>query len=188
MKIIETGVPGLVVIEPEVYVDSRGYFCELYNEQRYREFGINSVFCQENFSKSVYGVIRGLHFQREPYSQAKLATCQDGKVWDVAVDLREGSPTFGEWRGVLLDAEKKNLLYIPKGFAHGFAVLSKTACFSYRCDNFYHPEAEGGIAYNDAELAIDWCVPIDKRVLSDKDRDRMSFHDYSLNPQFNFKE
>ena len=186
MKIIETGIPGLLEIQPELFRDCRGYFCEVYNEKRYRDAGILCEFCQENFSKSRYGVIRGLHFQRPPYSQAKLASCPDGIIWDVAVDLRRGSPTYGEWRGVILDSEKKNQFLIPRGFAHGFAVLSETACFSYRCDNFYHPQAEGGIAYNDPDLAIDWRVPIDNRVLSEKDSHWPSFKVFGEEPVFSF--
>lgn len=178
MTIIETGISGLLEILPEVFYDNRGSFCELYNEQRYREAGILNQFCQENFSKSRYGVIRGLHFQRSPYSQAKLAMCQEGIIWDVAVDLRKESPTYGQWRGVLLDSERKNQFLIPRGFAHGFAVLSETACFSYRCDNFYHPEEEGGIAYDDPLLAIDWRIPIEDRVLSEKDSRWPSFQRY----------
>lgn len=170
MKVIETGIPGLFEIIPDVHYDLRGSFCELYHEDRYHDAGIANVFLQENYSESSYGVIRGLHFQRPPFSQAKLAMCALGKIWDVAVDLRVGSPTFGKWHGVLLDSEKHNQFLIPRGFAHGFSVLSERACFSYRCDNYYHPEAEGGIAYNDPILSIDWKVPEYSRVISEKDR------------------
>lgn len=181
MKIVETGIKGLVEILPDVFPDSRGSFCELYNKERYRAVGILNDFCQENMSKSTYGVIRGLHFQLNPYSQAKLATCLDGRVYDVAVDLRVGSPTYGQWRGVILDAEKHNEFFIPQGFAHGFAVLSKTAIFNYRCDNLYHPETEGGIAYNDPDLNINWMIPTEQQIISEKDSHRTLLRDVKTN-------
>lgn len=186
MEIIQTGIFGLVEIQPTVFPDARGSFCELYNRERYRTVGIMNDFCQENLSKSTYGVIRGLHFQLNPYSQAKLATCLDGRVLDVAVDLRKGSPTYGQWRSVILDAEKHNEFLIPQGFAHGLAVLTETALFSYRCDNVYHPEAEGGVAYDDPDLNIDWMIPIDQRIVSDKDAHRTLLKDVETN--FVFKE
>lgn len=169
MEIIETGIPGLIEIRPKVFKDNRGFFMEVYNRQRYAEAGITNDFCQENLSCSAYGVIRGLHFQKEPYSQAKLATCMLGRVYDVAVDLRKGSPTFGQWRGVVLDSEMHNQFLIPRGFAHGLAVLSEVAYFSYRCDSLYSPESEGGIAYDDPDLAIDWRIPKNERIVSGKD-------------------
>ena len=170
MIVIKTDIPGLLEIVPEVHYDERGSLYESYHEDRYRDEGITNVFLQENFSASSYGVIRGLHFQRPPFSQAKLAMCTSGKIWDVAVDLRVGSPTYGKWHGVLLDSEKHNQFLIPKGFAHGFSVLSDRACFSYRCDEYYHPEAEVGIAYNDPSLAIDWKVPEQSCIISEKDK------------------
>lgn len=179
MEIIETGIAGLIEIVPTVYCDERGSFYELYNEQRYREAGIVNKFCQENCSFSVYGVIRGLHFQAPPFSQAKLATCADGIILDVAVDLRIDSATYGQWRSVILDSKRHNQFLIPKGFAHGFSVLSQTACFSYRCDSFYHPKAEGGILYSDADLGIDWSIPKDKQILSEKDLKFPRFKDFS---------
>lgn len=188
MKIIETGIPGLLEITPDILFDVRGSFCELYHEDRYHKAGITNVFLQENYSSSTYGVIRGLHFQRPPFSQAKLAMCSLGKIWDVAVDLRVGSPTYGKWHGVLLDSEKHNQFLIPKGFAHGFAVLSETACFSYRCDNFYHPEAEGGIVYDDPDLEIDWRLPIKDRILSEKDEHWPLFKDFEKESVFSFDE
>ena len=169
MEIIETGIEGLKVIQPKLFGDARGYFCETYNEARYREAGITQRFCQDNLSKSCYGVIRGLHFQLQPKSQAKLVSVVSGVVYDVAVDLRKGSPTYGKWYGIRLDGEKKTQFLIPQGFAHGFSVLSKEAVFTYKCDNLYAPELEGGIAYNDPELAIDWQIPADKRIISEKD-------------------
>lgn len=181
MEIIQTGIPGLIEIQPRLFPDERGHFCELYNRERYREAGILSDFCQENLSQSTYGVIRGLHFQLNPFSQAKLATCMLGRVFDVAVDLRKGSPTYGQWRGVILDAEKRNEFLIPQGFAHGLSVLSDVAVFSYRCDNLYHPEAEGGIAYNDPDLNIDWMIPIDKQIVSEKDSHRIFLKNIETN-------
>lgn len=181
MEIIQTGIEGLIEIRPKVFPDSRGHFCELYNRERYREAGITNDFCQENLSQSTYGVIRGLHFQLNPYSQAKLATAIVGRVFDVAVDLRVGSPTFGQWRGVILDAEKHNEFLIPQGFAHGLSILSDVAVFSYRCDNLYHPEVEGGVAYNDPDLNIDWMIPVDKQIVSEKDAHRVLLREVKTN-------
>ena len=170
MNIIKTPIDGLLVIEPQVFKDARGYFVETYNEQRYREAGIDSVFVQDNQSCSSYGVVRGLHFQRPPYSQAKLVCCTVGRVLDVAVDLRKDSPTFGKWFSVELSDDNKRQFFIPRGFAHGFSVLSNQAIFTYKCDNLYHPEADGGILLSDPDLAIDWQVPEELRILSEKDK------------------
>lgn len=170
MNIIKTPIEGLVVIEPQVFRDARGYFVETYNEQRYREAGIDAAFVQDNQSCSSYGVVRGLHFQRPPYTQAKLVSCTVGCVLDVAVDLRKDSPTFGQWYAVELSADNHRQFFIPRGFAHGFSVLSETAIFTYKCDNLYHPEADGGLRLDDPTLAIDWQVPVDQRIISDKDR------------------
>ena len=142
MNIIKTPIEGLLVIEPQVFRDSRGYFVETYNEKRYREAGIDAQFVQDNQSCSCYGVVRGLHFQRPPYSQAKLVCCTVGRVLDVAVDLRKGSKTYGQWFSVELSEENKRQFFIPRGFAHGFSVLSEQAIFTYKCDNLYHPEAD----------------------------------------------
>ena len=169
MEIITTPIEGLLVIEPRVFNDARGYFCETYNEARYREAGIDARFVQDNQSCSSYGVVRGLHFQRPPYAQAKLVSCVRGKVLDVAVDLRKDSPTFGQWYSVELSEDNHRQFFIPRGFAHGFSVLSETAIFTYKCDNLYHPEAEGGVLLSDPMLNIDWQVPADLRILSDKD-------------------
>ena len=170
MNIITTPIEGLLVIEPQVFQDARGYFVETYNEKRYRDAGINTVFVQDNQSCSCYGVVRGLHFQRPPYSQAKLVCCTVGRVLDVAVDLRKNSPTFGQWFSVELTEENKRQFYIPKGFAHGLSVLSDQAIFTYKCDELYHPEADGGILLNDPSLAIDWQIPEELRIISDKDK------------------
>lgn len=169
MNIIETHIPGLFEIEPRVFADKRGYFFESYNQEKFHQKGLTATFVQDNESKSSYGTIRGLHYQQNPYSQTKLVRVIEGEVYDVAVDLRKGSPTFGKWHGVVLSAENKKQFYIPKGFAHGFSVLSETAIFVYKCDNLYHPETEGGILYNDEELEIDWKIPSEKNLISDKD-------------------
>lgn len=170
MNIITTPIEGLLVIEPQLFRDARGYFVETYNEQRYRDAGITARFVQDNQSCSSYGVVRGLHFQRPPYTQAKLVCCTRGRVLDVAVDLRKDSPTFGKWYSVELNEDNHRQFFIPRGFAHGFSVLSETAIFTYKCDNLYHPEADGGILLSDPALAIDWQIPEDKMILSDKDR------------------
>jgi len=170
MKVYDTPIAGLKVIEPQVFADARGYFIETYNEQRYREAGIDAQFVQDNQSCSCYGVVRGLHFQRPPFTQAKLVCCTLGRVLDIAVDLRKDSPTYGQWYGVELSAENHKQFFIPKGFAHGFSVLSQEAVFSYKCDELYHPEADGGILLSDPALAIDWQIPQDQRILSDKDK------------------
>lgn len=169
MEIIKTPIEGLIVIEPRVFNDARGYFIETYNEQRYREAGIDALFVQDNQSCSSYGVVRGLHFQKPPYTQAKLVTCTVGKVLDVAVDLRKNSPTYGQWYAVELTEDNHRQFFIPRGFAHGFSVLSEKAVFSYKCDNLYHPEAEGGLLLSDPQLAIDWQIPEIERIISDKD-------------------
>lgn len=169
MNVLTTPIEGLLIIEPQVFGDARGYFCETYNEARYKAAGILADFVQDNQSMSQYGVVRGLHFQKPPFTQAKLVNCVQGCVLDVAVDLRKNSPTYGRHFSVLLSAENHRQFFIPKGFAHGFSVLSETALFSYKCDELYHPEAEGGILLSDPELAIDWQVPAEKMILSDKD-------------------
>ena len=170
MNIIKTPIEGLLILEPRVFSDARGYFVETYNEERYRAAGINAQFVQDNQSCSSYGVVRGLHFQKPPYSQAKLVCCTVGRVLDVAVDLRAGSPTFGKWFSVELTEENKRQFFIPRGFAHGFSVLSEQAIFTYKCDNLYHPESEGGILLSDKDLAIDWQIPEELRIISEKDK------------------
>lgn len=169
MKFIKTEIPGVFIIIPDVHNDSRGYFLESYNEIEFKKNGINSKFVQDNRSFSEYGTIRGLHFQKGYYAQAKLVSVIKGNVLDVAVDLRKNSPTFGKHIAVLLNGEEKNMLFIPRDFAHGFAVLSDTALFSYKCDNFYNKESEGGILYNDPDFNINWGIPKNKVITSNKD-------------------
>lgn len=169
MKIIETPIPGLLIIEPRVFADERGYFFESFSESKFAENGLVSKFVQDNESKSHQGVIRGLHYQLAPFAQTKLIRVIRGTVYDVAVDLREGSPTFGLWYGLEVSASKKNQFYIPKGFAHGFSVLSEYAIFSYKCDEFYNPSAERGIRLDDPTLNVDWKVPVHEAVISGKD-------------------
>jgi dTDP-4-dehydrorhamnose 3,5-epimerase len=178
MEIVETPIKDLIVVRPDVFADSRGYFTELYNENRYRAYGIGNNFVQDNLSRSSYGVVRGLHLQKGESAQAKLVKVIVGKVWDVAVDLRQGSSTYGEWFGVELSDENHLQFLIPRGFAHGFSVLSPTAIFSYKCDNLYDKQAEGGIIYNDPTLAIDWKVPVGEMIVSDKDLLLPTFDQY----------
>lgn len=180
MELIKTPIEGLLVIEPRVFRDARGYFVETYNEQRYFDAGITAKFVQDNQSSSVYGVVRGLHFQRPPYSQAKLVCCTRGRVLDVAVDLRHDSPTYGQWYSVELNEDNHRQFFIPRGFAHGFSVLSDTAIFTYKCDNLYHSEADGGLLLSDPDLAIDWQVPEEQRILSDKDTKHPLFKDLGV--------
>lgn len=170
MRVINTDIEGVVIIEPEVFGDSRGYFMESFSERDFHKHVAPVKFVQDNESRSRYGVVRGLHYQREPYAQSKLVRCVVGRVLDVAVDIREGSPTYGKHVAVELSAENHRQLFIPKGFAHGFAVLSQEAIFAYKCDEFYHPEAEAGIAWNDPKIGIDWRLPKEDIILSDKDK------------------
>lgn len=175
MKIIKTNIPGLLVLEPMVYKDQRGYFYESYNENRFFENGITTRFVQDNESKSAKGTIRGLHYQLNPKAQTKLVRVIEGIVYDVAVDLRKGSPTFGKWHGEVLTADNKKQFYIPKGFAHGFSVLSETAVFAYKCDEFYSKENERGIRFNDESLNIDWKIADDLSIVSEKDLEQPLF-------------
>ena len=170
MKIKETPLKDCYILEPAVFEDGRGYFYEKFNEKQFEEAtGLNGHFVQDNISKSSYGVLRGLHLQKGEHAQAKLVSCLEGKVLDVAVDLRPDSPTFGKWYSIELTAENKLQLYVPRGFGHGFSVLSKTAVFSYKCDNFYNKESEGGVLWNDTDLNIDWQLPKTDVILSEKD-------------------
>ena len=164
----ETSIEGVYVIEPKKYGDNRGYFMATYKKADFDEAGLAYDFVQDNQSKSKKGVLRGLHFQKA-YPQAKLVRCIEGKVFDVAVDLRKGSPTYGKWEGVILDAEKGNQFMIPRGFAHGFVVLTETATFCYKCDELYHPEDEGGIMWNDPDVGISW-PEVGEILLSEKDK------------------
>ena len=178
MRVKETPLKDCYIIEPTLFEDNRGYFYEKFNEKEFEELtGMNGHFVQDNISKSSYGVLRGLHLQKGEKAQAKLVSCLEGKVWDTAVDLREDSPTFGKWFGVELTDENKLQFYIPRGFAHGFVVLSETAVFSYKCDNFYCKEAEWGVIWNDENLQIDWKVPISEITLSEKDKVQPTFQD-----------
>ena len=177
MNVIKTEIEGLVVIEPRVFGDARGYFFESYNARDFAEVA-DVTFVQDNESRSCYGVVRGLHFQKPPYAQSKLVRVVEGCVLDVAVDIRRGSPTYGHHVAVELSAENHRQFFMPQGFAHGFAVLSETAVFQYKCDNLYHPESEGALAWDDPTLAIDWQLPVDKVILSDKDRHHPLFKDF----------
>lgn len=170
MEVIKTDIEGVVIIEPRIFRDDRGYFYESFSQREFEEKVCRTTFVQDNQSKSSYGVLRGLHFQKPPYCQSKLVRCIKGAVLDVAVDLRKGSPTFGKHVAVELTEENHRQLFVPRGFAHGFAVLSEEAVFQYKCDNFYNKESEGAIAWNDPELAIDWRIPADKILLSGKDK------------------
>ena len=169
MEIIKTGIEGLLILEPRIFKDARGYFFESFSQREFEERVGHVHFVQDNESMSTYGVMRGLHFQRPPYTQTKLVRCVSGRVLDVAVDIRQGSPTYGQHVAVELTDENHRQFFIPKGFAHGFAVLSETAVFQYKCDEFYHPEADAGISILDESLGIDWRIPMDKAILSDKD-------------------
>ena len=169
MKITLTHIKDLVVIEPKVFGDERGYFYEAYNKNTFHELGLDYDFVQDNQSFSKKGVLRGLHFQKN-YPQAKLVRVIEGEVFDVAVDLRKDSPTYGKWYGVVLSGENKKMFMIPRGFAHGFLVLSDTAIFSYKCDDFYHPNDEGGIIYNDPTIGVEWPKIDCDIILSEKDK------------------
>ena len=169
MNIIETSIEGVVIIEPKVFGDHRGYFFESFSQKDFCEKVRQVSFVQDNESKSCYGVVRGLHFQKPPHAQSKLVRVVRGAVLDVAVDIRKGSPTFGQHVAVELSEENHRQLFIPRGFAHGFAVLTDEVVFQYKCDNFYAPQSEGAIAWDDPDLGIDWRIPADKVVLSAKD-------------------
>jgi dTDP-4-dehydrorhamnose 3,5-epimerase len=170
MEIIKTAIDGVVIIEPKVFNDSRGYFFESFSHREFEEKVRKINFVQDNESMSSYGVMRGLHFQRPPYTQSKLVRCVKGAVLDVAVDIRRGSPTFGRHVAVELSEENHRQFFIPRGFAHGFVVLTDEVVFQYKCDEFYAPESEGAIAWDDPDLGIDWKIPSDKIILSEKDR------------------
>lgn len=178
MKPITTKIPGLLILEPRIFHDSRGYFFESYNKKTFEEILGKKEFVQDNESKSSYGVIRGLHFQAPPFTQSKLVRCVVGTVLDVALDIRMGSPTYGQHVSVELSAENHRQFFIPKGFAHGFSVLSETAIFQYKCDNYYAPQSEGGINLLDDSLDIDWQIPHDSAILSDKDTQHPLFKDF----------
>ncbi len=179
INVIKIDIEGVLIIEPKVFGDARGYFLESFNAKEFSEkTGLNINFVQDNESMSSYGVMRGLHFQRPPFTQSKLVRCVKGAVLDVAVDIRKGSPTYGQHVAVELSEENHRQFFVPRGFAHGFAVLSETAVFQYKCDNFYAPQADGGISILDDSLGIDWKIPTDKALLSDKDTKHALLKDF----------
>ena len=180
MKIIKTDIPDLLIIEPDVFGDNRGYFFESFSQRKFEEAtGVKVDFVQDNESLSAYGVVRGLHFQKPPHEQAKLVRVVRGKVLDVALDLRPDSPTYGRYEVVELSGENHRQLFIPKGFAHGFSVLSDEAVFQYKCDDYYAPESEDGIAYDDPDLDINWHIPSEKMVISAKDLNHKTLKEHT---------
>jgi len=170
MKVIETDIEGVVIIEPKVFADDRGYFFESFSQKEFEEKVCKTTFVQDNESKSTYGVLRGLHFQKMPYAQSKLVRVVKGRVLDIAVDIRKGSPTFGKHIAAELSEENRLQFFVPRGFAHGFVVLSDEAIFQYKCDNYYAPQSEGGIMWNDPALNIDWQIQLEDIILSEKDK------------------
>lgn len=179
IEVKKTDIEGVLIIEPKVFGDARGYFLESFNAKEFAEkTGLNINFVQDNESMSSYGVMRGLHFQIPPYTQSKLVRCVKGAVLDVAVDIRKGSPTYGKHVAVELTEDNHRQFFVPRGFAHGFAVLSETAVFQYKCDEFYHPEVDGGISILDNSLGIDWKIPTEKALLSDKDTKHLLLKDF----------
>lgn len=170
MNIIKTEIEGLVIVEPRIFRDDRGYFYESFSQREFEENVCRTTFVQDNQSMSSYGVVRGLHFQKPPFCQSKLVRCIKGAVLDVAVDIRNGSPTFGKYVAVELTEDNHRQFFVPRGFAHGFAVLSEVAVFQYKCDNYYNKESEGAIAWNDEQIAVDWRLPSEKVILSEKDK------------------
>ncbi|MEF9918200.1 MAG: dTDP-4-dehydrorhamnose 3,5-epimerase [Eubacterium sp.] len=179
----KTQIEGLVIVQPAVFGDERGYFMETYNKEEYEKAGLTMTFIQDNESKSKKGVLRGLHFQSQ-YSQGKLVRCTEGVVWDVGVDLRAGSKTYGQWAGVTLSAENKTMFYIPEGFAHGFLVLSDEATFNYKCTNLYAPEYDGGIRWNDPDIGVEWPIEGLDLLLSEKDQKQPFLKDVKKVLQF----
>ncbi len=186
MKVQKTDIEGVLVLEPNVFKDERGYFLESYNKSKLPEELANIDFVQDNESKSTFGVLRGLHYQLPPFAQSKLVRVIQGSVLDVAVDIRKGSPTFGQHVSVLLTDENKKQLFVPRGFAHGFVVLSETATFAYKCDNYYSPESDRGIRFDDPQLGIDWQIDASKVILSDKDQKQVLLSE--AKDLFNYEE
>lgn len=178
INVIKTDIEGVVIIEPKVFGDARGYFFESWSQKDFDELVRPIKFVQDNESMSTYGVMRGLHFQRPPFTQSKLVRCVKGAVLDVAVDIRKESPTYGQHVAVELTEDNHRQFFVPRGFAHGFAVLSETAVFQYKCDNFYAPQADGGISILDDTLGIDWRIPTDKAILSEKDTKHACLKDF----------
>src|SRR5574344_1122532 len=187
MEVIKTTIDGLVIIEPKVFGDTRGYFFESFSQREFEEKVCRINFVQDNESMSSYGVMRGLHFQAPPFAQSKLVRCVKGAVLDVAVDIRKGSPTYGQHVAVELTEDNHRQFFVPRGFAHGFSVLSETAVFQYKCDQFYHPESDGGISIVDDTLGIDWRIPTDKALLSEKDTKHALLKDAVLDFDINDK-
>ncbi len=181
MNCIQTPIPDLLLIEPKVFSDARGFFYESYNQKTFASFGITATFVQDNISRSTKGVLRGLHYQLAPFAQAKLVSVSIGAVFDVVVDIRRGSPTFGKWFGVELSEENKRMLYVPEGFAHGFQVLSDVAEFRYKVTNFYTPSADRGILWNDPAIGIEWRNLGIEPILSEKDRNAKPLHEAEIN-------
>ncbi len=182
MKFVPTSLDGVVLVEPRVFEDARGFFLESYNERAFHDGGIDARFVQDNISRSIRGTLRGLHYQLSPHAQGKLVRVTDGEVFDVAVDIRRGSPNFGRWVGVTLSAANKHALWIPPGFAHGFLALSEQAEFHYKCTALYAPDHDRSIAWNDASIGIDWPDVVDPELLSAKDRDAPSLDAAELDP------
>ena len=184
MDVIKTAIEGVVIIEPKIFGDARGYFFESFSQREFDEkvaipqYGKPIIFVQDNESMSSYGVMRGLHFQAPPFTQSKLVRCVKGKVLDVAVDIRKGSPTYGQHVAVELTEDNHRQFFVPRGFAHGFVVLSETAVFQYKCDEFYHPEADGGINIQDETLGIDWQIKMEEALLSEKDTKHACLADF----------
>ena len=178
MPFHSTEFSGLVIFEPRVFDDDRGYFFESYQRKLFTEAGISTDFVQDNEAKSTFGVLRGLHYQVAPYAQAKLVRVIEGEVLDVVVDLRKTEPTYGKWYSIRLSAKNKKQLFIPRGFAHGYVVLSESAIFCYKCDNFYSKAHEGGLAFNDPILGIDWEIDLEKAILSDRDKEWLGFGEH----------
>ena len=187
MEVIKTNIEGVVIIEPRIFRDERGYFFESFSQREFQEKVCNTVFVQDNESKSSYGVLRGLHFQKPPYAQSKLVRVIKGAVLDVAVDIRKGSPTFGQHVAVELTEDNHRQFFIPRGFAHGFSVLTDDVIFQYKCDNFYAPQSEGALAWDDPDLGIDWRLPAEKVILSEKDRHHSRLKDADWLFDFNEK-
>lgn len=185
MEVIETAIDGVVIIEPKVFKDARGYFFESFSQRDFEAQVAPVNFVQDNESMSSYGVMRGLHFQKPPYAQSKLVRCVKGRVLDVAVDIRKGSPTYGQHVAVELTEDNHRQFFIPRGFAHGFAVLSETAVFQYKCDNFYAPQADGGISILDESLGIDWQIPMHQTILSEKDTKHVCLKDFDSPFEYN---
>lgn len=187
MEVIKTDIEGVVIIEPRIFRDDRGYFFESFSQRDFQGKVCNTVFVQDNESKSSYGVLRGLHFQKPPYAQSKLVRVIKGAVLDVAVDIRKGSPTFGQHVAVELTEDNHRQFFIPRGFAHGFSVLTDEVIFQYKCDNFYAPQSEGALAWDDPDLGIDWRLPAEKVILSEKDRHHSRLKDTEWLFDFNEK-